>query len=212
MDKLFSDIYNVYRDSGCAGFGHSYLLKRDRGNLFLPRFGVDTTIKDSWPAIEKVGGIDIILITDYHFGGGSCEELSDKFSAEIFSSSIEKPKLKKKGLKQLSTFSYERQMIAEDLEIIPVPGHTSGGVCLLWESDSNKYLFTGDFLYFDGNTWVPGAKTKRKIEDSLSLLKELDFDTLVGCGSDGVAIPYIKLADKEEKVCFIEEVLSSFKK
>lgn len=174
--------------------------------------GEKTTIVHEYAAISALGGISKVFITDYHFGGTSSELIADHFKSEILASVIEQPKLKKKGLNRLTPFSYERQSLAEDLDIIPVPGHTSGGVCLLWEDNSKRYLFTGDFLYFDGRGWIPGSKTRSKIENSLNLIKELKFDYLVGCGSDSVDSPYIHLATKPEKVTFIDGILTGFKK
>ncbi len=212
MNNLLHTIYNVYRDPGCDGFGHSFLLKRKAGNVLIPRMVEDTTIEKEYAAIDAIGGIKTIFITDYHFGGASTESIAARFGAEVLSSIIEQPKLAKKGLKTLKPFAFERQFLAEDLEIIPVPGHTSGGVCLLWKEGKRRYLFTGDFLYFDGKAWIPGSKTKSKIEESLRLIKTLTFDYLVGCGSDNVDVPYIALPDIEAKTRFIDGILSGFKK
>jgi len=212
MKALLHNIYNVYRDPECDGFGHSFLLLRKEGNVLIPRMGVATTIRREYDAIDSVGGIKIVFITDYHFGGASSEALAARFGAAILSSIIEKPKLKKRGLTKLQTFPYKRQSLAQDLEIVPVPGHTSGGVSLLWKDGKYRYLFTGDFLYFDGRVWIPGAKSRSKIEDSLCLIKELEFDYLVGCGSDNVDIPYVFLPDRESKARFIDSIFLSFKK
>lgn len=196
MKKLLHNIYNVYRDPECDGFGY-----------LVPRMGESTTIREEYEEIASVGGIKIVFITDYHLGGASSEEIASRFAAEVLSSVIEQAKLKKKGLNKLNTFPYERQNLAADLEIIPVPGHTSGGVCLLWEDGKHRYLFTGDFLYFDGKTWIPGAKTRGKIEASLNLLKAIEFDILIGCGSDNVDQPYLSLPNKRARVRFIDSVL-----
>lgn len=212
MDHLLNNIHNVYRDQGCDGFGHSFLLRRKAGNILIPRMGEQTTIRQEYDAILALGGISSIFITDYHFGGTSSEWIADQFQANILASVIEQPKLKKKGLSRLTAFSYDRQWLDHDLEIIPVPGHTSGGVCLLWKDGRQSYLFTGDFLYFDGVKWIPGSKTRSKIENSLNLIKELDFHYLVGCGSDNVDTPYIRLDKKTDKIAFIDSVLANFKK
>src|SRR5262249_13542546 len=119
MKKLLNNIHNVYRDPGCEGFGHSFLLKRKAGNVLIPRMGEDTTIRLEYDAIDSMGGIKIIFITDYHFGGASSEEIAMKFGGDVFSSTIEQPKLKKKGLNKQKTFSYERQFLEPDLETIP---------------------------------------------------------------------------------------------
>ena len=63
------------------------------------------------------------------------------------------------------------------IEVIHTPGHTPGSVCL----KINKWLFSGDTLFFDsiGRTDIPGAsedKIKRSIEKKLLTLPE---DTLV---------------------------------
>ena len=78
--------------------------------------------------------------------------------------------------------------------------------------DEISYLFTGDFLFYDGSRWFPGAKTRSKLENSLSLLMELNYDDLVGCGSDAIEVPYVNLANKAKIVKFIEEILCAFKK
>jgi glyoxylase-like metal-dependent hydrolase (beta-lactamase superfamily II) len=41
---------------------------------------------------------------------------------------------------------YEPIALTGDLLAIPTPGHTAGHCCLLF---ANRYLFTGDHLYFD---------------------------------------------------------------
>lgn len=212
MQPLLGPIHLVHRDPGCEGFGPSYLLTRPAGNLLLPRMGEHTTILGEYDAIAALGGLSHIFITDYHFGGASSERIAAHFGARVLASVIEQPKLKKKGLHTLCAFPYERQRLDADFEIIPVPGHTSGGVCLLWHDRKAAYLFTGDFLYFDGASWIPGSKTRARIESSLRLLATLDFDYLVGCATDGVATPYIRLTHQAEKDAFIQSVLAGFRK
>ncbi|MEM1107961.1 MAG: MBL fold metallo-hydrolase [Planctomycetota bacterium] len=212
MDSLLRGIQNVYRDLGCPGFGHSYLLKRPAGNVLLPRLAGQATIDHEQDAIAAAGGVSLIVVTDYHFAGRSCAAVADFFGAPIVTSAIEKPKLKKKGLSDVTGLAYERHFLEEDLEVIPLPGHTSGGLGLIWKNGATRYLFTGDFLYFDGHTWIAGAKTKRKIQPSLELIKTLPFDVLVGCGSDGVDRPYARLKTSQAKAEFIDQILDAFQK
>ncbi|HWC58259.1 MAG TPA: hypothetical protein VHC44_01100 [Verrucomicrobiae bacterium] len=212
MEKLLDGIYKVRRDPSSAGFGYSYLLKRKAGNVLLSRLGDGITIGREYRDIQTAGGIRVIFITDYHFGAKICEEIAEKFDAECFCSTIEKQKLKKKGLEKVSAFPFEHHAFSKDLEIVPVPGHTSGGVALLWTNDGARYLFTGDFLYNSGKAgWIAGSKSRRKIEDSLQLIKELGFDFLVGCGDDECGSPYLHLPTKEEKVRFIDGILAALK-
>lgn len=50
------------------------------------------------------------------------------------------------------------------LKVIHTPGHTKGGICLLWEKE--KCIFTGDTLFCQGvgRTDFPGASHKELID------------------------------------------------
>lgn len=39
-----------------------------------------------------------------------------------------------------------RQLIEDDLEVIPTPGHTPGATSYLWEHGDHRFLFTGDSI------------------------------------------------------------------
>lgn len=39
----------------------------------------------------------------------------------------------------------QRETIADDLEVIPTPGHTSGTTMFLWDNDEHRFLFTEAF-------------------------------------------------------------------
>jgi glyoxylase-like metal-dependent hydrolase (beta-lactamase superfamily II) len=73
-------------------------------------------------------------------------------------------------------------MLDDDFEVIPTPGHTPGATAYLWEHDGGRYLFTADTVYLKGGEWaaavLPSSDRGAYLE-SLSLLRELDFDVLV---------------------------------
>jgi len=115
----------------------SYLIVRPDGNILVdsPRF-VPPLVKN----IEAMGGIRYMYLThrddvaDHqqyrdHFG---CDRIlhADEINAGTRSVEI-----------QLSRS--EPHQIADDLLIIPVPGHTKGHTVLLY---NNKFLFSGDHL------------------------------------------------------------------
>lgn len=115
----------------------SYLILRPEGNILVdsPRF-VPPLVKN----IEAMGGIRYMYLThrddvaDHqqyrdHFG---CDRIlhADEINAGTRSVEI-----------QLSRS--EPHQIADDLLIIPVPGHTKGHTVLLY---NNKFLFSGDHL------------------------------------------------------------------
>ena len=67
-----------------------------------------------------------------------------------------------------------------NLTVIRTPGHTAGGVCLLFEEGGQKIVFTGDTLFAGscGRTDLYGGDESLMLS-SLSTLKELDPDTVV---------------------------------
>lgn len=209
MKKLTSDIFKVYRDPESSGWGYSYFVQRPQGNLFFARMAQSASILNEFDALHAKGGIDRIYITDFHFAGKNVDAVSQEFNAPIFCSDIELPKIQKRGIRDLTPFKFEQQDIEGDLSIIPTPGHTSGGVCYLLTLSQSKYLFTGDFLYFDGSKWIVGSSTFSKVKVSLERLRNLNFDYLVGCGDDDLGTPYIKLSDKK-KAAFFDDIVESF--
>lgn len=63
-----------------------------------------------------------------------------------------------------------------ELKVIHTPGHTQGGICLI----ADKFIFTGDTLFFDsiGRTDFPDADEKKMFE-SLKRLKSILSDEMV---------------------------------
>jgi glyoxylase-like metal-dependent hydrolase (beta-lactamase superfamily II) len=81
-----------------------------------------------------------------------------------------------------ATFS-EPGRLGEDLEAIPIPGHTPGSTAFLWEAGGRRVLFTSDTVYLRGGEWVAavleGSSDRGAYVESLELLRTLDFDVLV---------------------------------
>jgi glyoxylase-like metal-dependent hydrolase (beta-lactamase superfamily II) len=210
MEKLLPDIYKIYRDPNSGGWGYYYFVKRTQENLFFPRMAKTASIFKAFDAIHAAGGIHHIYITDFHFAGKNVDAVAKEFGAPIFCSDIEFPKIQKRGIENLTAFTFERRDLEDGLTVIPTPGHTSGGVCYLLLLKKMKYLFTGDFLYFDGCKWIVGSKTYSKVKISLDDLKALEFDYLVGCGDDDLGTPYLKMNDQTKGV-FFENIVNNFK-
>lgn len=206
LQTLLPGIEKVYRDSGSGGWGYSYLLRRPQGNLLLARMARTAKITGEYPAIEAAGGLSKIYITDNHFAGPNCEAVSQHFGAPILYPEKERPKLAERGFSNVATFPNMRHCVEPDLEVIPTPGHTAGGVCFLWSGPEARILFTGDFLYNAGPAWVVGSKTLSKVQGSLQLIRELDFDILMGCGDEELGLPYLKM-DLDQRQAFIDDVI-----
>ncbi|MEP6514591.1 MBL fold metallo-hydrolase [Microcoleus vaginatus] len=115
----------------------SYLIVRPEGNILVdsPRF-VPPLVKN----IEAMGGIRYLYLThrddvadhqQYHDHFG-CERILHADEINTGTRSVE-----------IQLSGREPHQIADDLLIIPVPGHTKGHTVLLY---NNKFLFTGDHL------------------------------------------------------------------
>jgi glyoxylase-like metal-dependent hydrolase (beta-lactamase superfamily II) len=67
------------------------------------------------------------------------------------------------------------------LEVIHTPGHTPGGICLLMKKPTDKILFTGDTLFYQGigRTDFPGANERELIKSIKDKLLKLNDDIVI---------------------------------
>jgi len=127
--------YHSRKSFGAA----SYLIQRPDGNVLVdsPRFAGPVV-----QALEALGGVETMVLTHMddvadhrkfaeHFG---CERVIHKADVRRRTAVIEQ---------QIEGF--DPVDLADDLTIIPTPGHTEGSMCLLY---ADAYLFTGDHLAF----------------------------------------------------------------
>jgi glyoxylase-like metal-dependent hydrolase (beta-lactamase superfamily II) len=84
------------------------------------------------------------------------------------------------------TFS-KREMIGDDLEVIPAPGHTPGTTMFLWDNGEHRLLFPGDSIWVPNGEWkavLLEEKAREAYIASVSELMDLDFDILVPWGNE----------------------------
>jgi Metallo-beta-lactamase superfamily len=93
-----------------------------------------------------------------------------------------------------------RFTLDDDVEAIPIPGHTPGATAYLWDSGEHRFLFTGDTIYLDDGEWVAAvldSSDRAAYVDSLALLRELEFDVLVPWAATG-GQPYHAVTSQKE--------------
>jgi glyoxylase-like metal-dependent hydrolase (beta-lactamase superfamily II) len=135
----------------------AFLLRRDGGNLLV----YSTPAVDA-DAVAAEGGVSRILLNHWHeaeFGGG------DDVSAAL-------------GAPLAGERAAPIDGVGDDVEVIPIPGHTPGATAFLWRGA----LFTGDSVYVDGGEWVAAvleSSDRAAYLASLERLRELDFELLV---------------------------------
>lgn len=184
----------------------AFLLQRGQGNLLV--YSADTVADDA-RAIEELGGISRHYLNHWHeaaFGGG--DRIASTFRAPLFCHENERQSVPETS-KVAGTFSV-RHMEGDDLEVIPIPGHTSGATAYLWDGGGHRCLFTGDTLYLREGEWVAAvleSSDRASYIASLELIKELDFDALVPWAATA-GQPFHAVTDKADARRRIDAVLA----
>ena len=169
----------------------AFLLERQDGNVIIYNAPGLSAVA---PEIEKRGGASRLLINHGHEGMFGTPPIE----APVFVQERDRAELGA-AMPVAGTFT-GREMLAPDLEVIPIPGHTPGGAAYLWDNGAHRFLFTGDTVWLDHGEWSavvldPGARAE--YVRSLALMRELDFDVLVPWGATQDE-PYIAQASRSE--------------
>jgi hypothetical protein len=98
------------------------------------------------------------------------------------------------------TFS-RRHTLDDDLEVIPIPGHTPGATAYLWDTGELRVLFSGDTVYLNDGEWVTAlldSSDRASYLESLALIRGLDFDVLVPWAASA-GQPWYALTDRADR-------------
>lgn len=180
MHEIFPSIYEVLPSKPTPKKFRSYFVKHEEGNLLIPCFSNSSNIDAHFDAMAALGGLSKQLLGDSHFKSAHCDEVAGRFGAALYCSEVEAPDVTRTVTKMI-TFPFERHLLTPNVEVIPTPGHRSGGVCYRITSAGKRYLFVGDFIWHDGERWIVTA-TKgngRAYVNSLHLLESLEVDVLL---------------------------------
>src|SRR3954470_19954415 len=150
-----------------------YLLERDAGNLLV--YGGGTPLADVTEIEGRGGGVRRYLNHRHEtaFGCG-------RIPAPLVVHADEREAVER-TCDVAAAFS-RRHKPADDLEVIPTPGHTPGATAFLWDSGEHRLLFTGDTVYLREGEWhaaLLGSSDREDYATSLELIRDLDFDVLV---------------------------------
>ena len=179
----------------------AFLLERDQGNLLV--YSVDELDAER-AANERAGGISSQYLSHEHEAQTAPQGLigpivTHENARAAVPAAVAMP----------ATYS-TRQMVDDDLEIIPTPGHTEGATCFRWRCGEHRVLFTGDTIFLRDGEWVAAvldSSDRERYVESLQLISDLDFDVLVPwiatCGQ-----PYHALTDREDARNRIEAIIA----
>ena len=188
----------------------AFLLQRRPGNLLV--YCAETVAGDA-PAIEELRGLSRHYLNHWHeaaFGGGG--QIAEALGTPLFCHENER-----QAVSQTTTVAgtfAARHVEGDDLEVIPIPGHTSGATAYLWDSGQHRCLFTGDSLYLREGEWVAAvleSSDRAAYIESLELIKELDFDMLVPWAATA-GQPLHAATDKENTRRRIDAILGRLRR
>ncbi len=164
----------------------AYLLPRERGNVLL--YSVDGIDEDA-PGIRARGGVERRYLNHGHeamFAAGTTR-------APLFVHEADRA-LAAEHLHVRGTFS-RRHVLDDDLEIIPIAGHTPGATAYLWNDGNRRMLFTGDTVMLRDGEWVGAvldSSDRAAYLRALELLAGLDFDVLVPWAASAGGAPFAR--------------------
>lgn len=134
-DNVYHCGYHSEKSYGAA----SYFIQRPEGNILIdsPRFSMPLVKR-----FEELGGISYIFLT-HRDDVADHQKYHEHFNAKRI---IHAKELTKHIPEAEILISHDHNnQIAEDLILIPVPGHSPGHLVLLYR---NKFLFTGDHIAY----------------------------------------------------------------
>jgi hydroxyacylglutathione hydrolase len=158
---------NVWRFEFKNFGSYVYLIKLKGKNILIDTGSPGNTLL-LLENLKELGlnskDIDIIILTHNHWdhSGG----LSSFLSAKVYGS-------KKDFGENLLDL---KKLKIKELKIIETPGHSKGGICILYED----ILFSGDTIFHRdtiGRTDLPGSSEK-EMQESLKKISKLKFKTL----------------------------------
>ena len=157
---------------------NSFFIEHPDGNWLIdsPRY-----LKHLVEAFERKGGIAYIFLT-HKDDVADAERYAAHFGAKRM---IHRADIEAAPDAEWIIEGIESLQVMPQFQVIPVPGHTAGSMALLYK---NRFLFTGDHLWWDSAQKRLGAPTqlvwrKHVLMDSIQKLLDYPFEwVLAGHG------------------------------
>jgi glyoxylase-like metal-dependent hydrolase (beta-lactamase superfamily II)/ferredoxin len=163
---------------------NSFFIEHPDGNWLIdsPRY-----IKHLVEAFERKGGIARIFLT-HKDDVADAEKYAAHFGAKRM---IHRADSEAVPDAEWIIEGADRIQVTPDFQIIPVPGHTAGSIALLY---NNKFLFTGDHLWWDSALKMLGAPSrlvwrKHVLADSIRKLLDYRFEWVLAGHGDRTRLP-----------------------
>ncbi len=191
MEKITDNVYRIYFPD--VHTCNSYFIKDKRILIDTGVLQIKDGFKNSLPVSPE--DVSMVLFTHFHYDHVGCFDLF--YSAPMLASQNAIDSLRDNpggAIHDIETIQhlYEKKFTPKPFpkdklgdigfEIIDTPGHAEGSVCILYNDNKTKILFSGD-LFFDkdmtviGRTDLPTSDHK-KIMISLRRMSGVKYDVL----------------------------------
>jgi hydroxyacylglutathione hydrolase len=194
MRPIRADLWETRTDSPYPGVTtHAYLWTGGAdGNVlfYAPHTDAD------FDAIEQLGGVAHQYLSHRDEAGPMLARVRERFGARLHAPAPELLDIGRHAHVDVPLGS--RYVDANDVEVIPTPGHSPGSTCYLVPGVNRQtYLFTGDTILLGPNdTWVSGflpspsvAPTMRESLATLAVLRPALVVSSACPGDSAVHVP-----------------------
>ncbi len=134
---------------------------------------IDAGTGDSWEEIEKLEGVDIVVLTHSHYDHvDNLPKIVDRFDSEVYSFKPENLPVEARKVSE----GDEIELGGSEFEIFHTPGHKDDSICLY--SKEEKVIFTGDLIFPEGGFGRTDLEEgdREKLIESVSKISKLDVE------------------------------------
>jgi hydroxyacylglutathione hydrolase len=182
LSEVSKDVFKV------SGVSNIYFLKKYSLLIDTGSQEDKELLKKHLGSVVNLDSIKTVVFTHLHYDHSSNTDLFK--NAKFYASKKEIDNFNKdalgtvlnsatvKNLKDIKLLEVTKEIIPEHIQIINVPGHTSGSIALY--DFKNKILFSGDTLFYNlviGRYDLPTSSPK-DMNKSLEVLTTLNVDVL----------------------------------
>ncbi|WPN60162.1 hypothetical protein [Pseudomonas sp. P9_31] len=197
MELILPNLYLLRNTPAGEPTPYTFFAIRPRGNII---FATKANITGFFGEIENQGGVSAILLGDRHHASSHTVDLARHFNVPLTCSDIEAKTLNSKDLHVSNPLSFSNQFFSEDIQIIPVPGHTPGAFAYVWDNEGCKILFIGDTLVpvDDGWQYWVSSPNRRKFAETLQMLESIEFEYMISNSFASTGNPCRKVSHTEK--------------
>jgi Metallo-beta-lactamase superfamily len=178
----------------------AFLLERPQGNVLIYGNGALEPDLARW---RRLGGLARQYLGHWHEAMFGDATLAERIGAPLFVHAADAGEVRARRAVR-GAFS-RAHTLDDDLDVIPIPGHTPGSTAYLWRTGGRRLLFTADSLYLDGDEWVAAvldSSDRAAYVESLERLREIEFDVLVpwAASAGGPAVSEVEAAERVRRL------------